>query len=95
MGQGTTVKLIFSQSIINLLDIWGIWGSTCYNELGFKRKLFLFIQENPSYILDMRFNINFKNLSEDEAYEYYYEGNWDLTATRARFQYIRLVSYTH
>ena len=43
----------------------------------------------------MRFDINFKNLSEDEAYEYYYEGNWDLTATRARFQYIRLVSYTH
>ena len=70
------------------LDFWG--ELTCQDELGFKRKLFLFLKENPYYVMDMRFNITLEDLDEEEAFDHYYEGDFDLTATRARFQYSSL-----
>ena len=29
----------------------------CYDEIGFKRRLLMFLQENPFYAVDMKFNI--------------------------------------
>jgi hypothetical protein len=60
---------------------------SCKSELGFKRKLLLFLQKNPYHIVDMRFNISLNDLDKDKLFDLYYEGNWDLTATRASFKY--------
>ena len=38
------------------LDWYG--EHNCYDEIGFKRRLFMFLQENPFYAVDMKFNIS-------------------------------------
>lgn len=68
------------------------WASelTCNDELGFKRKLMLFLREHPFYAQDMRFNITLEGLDEETAMDYYIEGNFEITASRARFQHNHL-----
>ena len=45
--------------------IISFWGDlSCKSELGFKRKLLLFLQKNPYHIVDMRFNISLNDLGE-------------------------------
>ena len=55
------------------MDIWG--SMTCSDELGFKRRLFKFLEHNPIYVMDMRFNIDLKEISEEIAFDRYYDGN--------------------
>ena len=79
------------------LDFWGLWGKdelTCFDELGFKRKLFLFLNKNPKYVIDMRFNFTTIDLDQDKAFDHYYDGDWTVTASRAKFQYNTLENYT-
>merc|ERR1711983_729424 len=42
----------------------------------------------------MRFNIDLKEISEEIAFDRYYDGEFELTATRARFQYSQLDNTT-
>ena len=48
-------------------------------ELVFKRKVLLFLKENKNYFYDMRFNISLENLSEEEAFDHYYNGDFSIT----------------
>ena len=64
------------QEVQYCLDDMDIWGSmTCSDELGFKRRLFKFLEHNPIYVMDMRFNIDLKEISEEIAFDRYYDGN--------------------
>ena len=50
--------------------------------------------ENQFYIPDFRFNFTLLDLSEDEVYELYVNGNFKITATRAKFQHSNLPNTT-
>ena len=65
-----------------------------FTELSFKRRLLLFLQENQFYIPDFRFNFTLLELSEDEVYELYVNGNFKIQATRAKFQHSNLPNTT-
>ena len=53
-----------------------------FSELSFKRRLLLFLQEHQYYIPDFRFNITLVDLTEDETYDLYEQGNFKILATR-------------
>ena len=61
-----------------------------FSELVFLRKVLLFLKENKNYFYDMRFNISLEDLSEDEAFDHYYNGDFAITASRAKFQHNEL-----
>ena len=65
-----------------------------FSELSFKRRLLLFLQENQFYIPDFRFNLTLTELSEEEIYDLYEIGNFEITATRAKFQHSNLANTT-
>ena len=54
----------------------------------------LFLQEHQFYIPDFRFNITLVDLNEEEIYELYEKGNFEITATRAKFQHNNLANTT-
>ena len=41
--------------------------------------MLLFLKENKNYFYDMRFNISLENLSEEEAFDHYYNGDFSIT----------------
>ena len=42
----------------------------------------------------MRFNFTTIDLDQDKAFDHYYDGDWTVTASRAKFQYNTLENYT-
>ena len=64
----------------------------CTSEIGFKRRLLLFLQENPFWYQDMRFNISLEDI-EDEM-ELYETVEFELTASRAKYQHYKLANTT-
>lgn len=77
------------------LDMMDFKGKlTCLDELGFKRRLLLFLQENQYYIPDFRFNVTLEDLTDDEMYDLYEKGSFTITATRAKFQHNRMSNTT-
>ena len=66
----------------------------CAEELGFKQKLLLFLKENQFYFHDLRFNISFETIDEDSAMDHFFNGDFELTASRAKFQHSELKNTT-
>ncbi len=62
----------------------------CSEELTFKRKVLLFLKDKPHFFHDLRFNVSFENLSEEEQFDHYYNGDFEITACRAKFQHNEL-----
>lgn len=75
---------------LDLLDFEG--KLTCSDELGFKRRILLLIQEYQFYIPDFRFNVSLDEI--DDIYELYETGNFEITAARAKFQHKRMENTT-
>ena len=50
----------------------------------------MFLKENKNYFYDMRFNISLEDLSEEEAFDHFYNGDFSITASRAKFQHNEL-----
>lgn len=73
------------------VDPTGLWAdSKCSQELGFKRKLLLFLKENQYFYHDLRFNVSFEAMSEERAFDHFYNGDFTVTASRAKFQHNEL-----
>ena len=75
---------------IDYFDIFSEYN--CTHEIGFKRRLLLFLQHNPFWYQDMRFNISLEDI-EDEM-ELYESGEFELTASRAKYQHYKLANTT-
>ena len=68
------------------------WKICPFPELGFKRRLLLFLQQNQFYLPDFRFNVSIQELSEDKIYDIYDFGSVAIKASRAKFQHNNLAN---
>ena len=75
---------------IDFLDIFGEYN--CTHEVGFKRRLLMFLKENPFYYQDMRFNVSLEDF-EDEM-DLYDSVAFEMTASRAKYQHYKLANTT-